>query len=78
MGHVGGDGSRIGERVTREGYPWSYVAENVAWNQPTPEVVVAAWMKSPPHCSAIMTAEVEQMGAAEVDLFWTLVFARPR
>jgi len=78
MGHVGSDGSRVGERVTRTGYRWSLVAENVAWNQPTPEVVVTAWMGSPAHCSAIMLPEVKHLGAAEEDLFWTLVFGDPQ
>lgn len=78
MGHQGSDGSTVGVRVTRTGYSWSLVAENVAWNQPTPEAVVAAWMASPGHCQAIMNQEVRHLGAAEHDLFWTLVFARPR
>lgn len=77
MGHVGSDGSRVGDRVTRAGYRWSLVAENVAWNQPTPEVVVTAWMGSPAHCSAIMLPEVRHLGAAEEELFWTLVVAAP-
>ena len=78
MGHGGSDGSSPGVRATRAGYEWSVVAENVAWNQPTPEVVVQAWMDSPGHCENIMRSEVSELGAGETDLFWTLVFAAPR
>jgi len=78
MGHGGSDGSSPGVRATRAGYEWSVVAENVAWNQPTPEVVVQAWMDSPGHCENMMRSEVSELGAGETDLFWTLVFAAPR
>lgn len=77
MGHPGSDGSSVGARVTAAGYPWSVVAENVAWNQPTPEVVVAAWMASPGHCENMLRREVSELGAGEENLFWTLVFAEP-
>lgn len=77
MGHGGSDGSSPGVRVTRAGYEWSLVAENVAWNQPTPEVVMQAWMDSPGHCENIMRDGVVELGAGETKLFWTLVFAAP-
>ncbi|MBX3141610.1 MAG: CAP domain-containing protein [Trueperaceae bacterium] len=77
MGHGGSDGSSPGVRATRAGYVWSLVAENVAWNQPTPEVVMQAWMDSPGHCENIMRDGVVELGAGETDLFWTLVFAAP-
>ncbi len=78
MGHVGSDGSTVGTRVTAAGYTWQLVAENVAWNYGSPETVMVGWMDSPPHCMAIMHPGVSEFGAAEVDLYWTQVFADPR
>lgn len=34
--HTGRDGSTFATRVTREGYPWSRVDENITWGQPDP------------------------------------------
>jgi uncharacterized protein YkwD len=78
MSHVGKDGSTVGQRVSRAGYEWSLVAENVAWGYDSPEDVVRAWMNSPAHCESIMRAEERELGAAELRSFWTLVFATPR
>lgn len=78
MGHVGSDGSRVGQRVTRAGYEWQVVGENVAWGQPTVEVVMTGWMGSPPHCAAIMTPEFRELGVAKDDVFWTMVLGKPR
>ncbi len=78
MSHVGSDGSTVGKRVSDTGYEWSLVAENVAWNYRSPESVVEGWMGSPPHCAAIMNAEVTELGGAERDWYWTLVLAQPR
>ncbi|HET9028299.1 MAG TPA: CAP domain-containing protein [Trueperaceae bacterium] len=78
MSHVGSDGSTVGSRVTAAGYSWSLVAENVAWNYDSPETVMVGWMSSVPHCLAIMHPAVSEFGAAEVDRYWTQVFADPR
>jgi|SRR5690554_1583690 len=76
--HTGSDGSSVGQRVTREGYAWRAVGENIAWGQRSVEQVVAAWMESPGHCRAIMDAQFTELGAARAENHWTLVFATPR
>lgn len=78
MSHAGSDGSTVGARVTREGYAWRVVAENVAWGYRTPEAVMQGWMNSPGHCAAVMGASYSELGAAEDGTYWTLVFAEPR
>lgn len=62
--HVGSDGSTPGERVTRAGYSWSMVGENIASGVRTPQEAVAGWLASPEHCANIMTAGFRQMGVA--------------
>ena len=83
--HTGSDGSSPGERVTREGYRWSAVGENIASGVSTPREVVADWLASPHHCANIMTAGFRQMGVAfavnresRKVIYWTEDFGTPR
>jgi uncharacterized protein YkwD len=83
--HTGSDGSTPGERVTRAGYRWSMVGENVASGVETARAAVAGWLASPHHCANIMTAGFRQMGVAfAVDaanpqvIAWTEDFGTPR
>src|SRR4030095_25567 len=50
MAHEGSDGSMPSQRVTRAGYPWRTVAENVAAGDRTAEAVMQTWLASPGHC----------------------------
>ncbi|MFZ0498806.1 MAG: CAP domain-containing protein, partial [Steroidobacteraceae bacterium] len=83
--HAGSDGSNPGERVTRAGYRWSMVGENIASGAATAREAVAGWLASPEHCANIMTAGFRQMGVAfAVDpmnpqvIDWTEDFGTPR
>jgi uncharacterized protein YkwD len=76
--HVGTDGSTVGDRVTRQGYAWRRVGENIARYQQTVDQVVAAWAESPGHCANLMNPSYAEFGAAEADRYWTQVFGRPR
>ena len=85
MGHRGSDGSEAAERVTRAGYRWSSVGENVAAGQPDAETVVAAWLDSPGHCANLMGPQFREMGVAfavapqsGLRILWAQVFAAPR
>lgn len=76
--HTGSDGSSVSQRVSRQGYEWRAVGENIAYGQRSVEQVVEAWMNSPSHCRAIMDSEFTELGAARVEDHWTLVFGTPR
>ena len=85
MGHRGSDGSEVGVRVTRTGYRWSSVGENVAAGQPDADTVVKAWLDSPGHCENIMGPQFREMGVAfvaapksELRMLWAQVFAAPQ
>ncbi len=85
IGHTGSDGSEAAERVTRAGYAWRAVGENVAAGQTSPETVVAEWLDSPSHCTNIMASQFTEMGVAfalgtrsRAGVYWTQVFAAPR
>jgi uncharacterized protein YkwD len=83
--HRGSDGSLAAERVTRAGYRWQNVGENIALDAPDAQTVVQGWLDSPGHCANIMNGDFTQMGVAYASnpkgrhgLYWAQVFARPR
>lgn len=76
MSHTGSDGSSMSQRVTRAGYDWNGVAENVANGQRSVSSVMAAWMKSTGHRDNVLGSKYTHFGYAEQDSYWTQVFAR--
>jgi uncharacterized protein YkwD len=82
--HRGSDGSMVSDRVTRAGYPWKSVGENIAAGARTPESVVQGWLNSPGHCVNIMGAQFKEMGLgyatdrkSQSGIYWSQVFASP-
>jgi len=83
--HRGSDSSEPAERLTRTGYRWSTVAENIAAGGADAQTVVRGWLDSPHHCTNIMGAQFSEMGVAyavdpksRAGIYWTQVFASPR
>lgn len=83
--HESRDGSTLAQRVTRAGYRWRSVGENIAAGQTAPETVVADWIKSPQHCANLMAQRFIEMGVAysvnresNAGIYWVQVFAAPR
>jgi uncharacterized protein YkwD len=85
MDHTGRDGSSPADRITRTGYKWRMVGENLASGVLTPEEAVSGWVHSPHHCENLMTARFTQMGIAfavnpstDAGIYWTQTFGTPR
>lgn len=78
FGHVGTDGSTVGDRVSDTGYEWRAVGENIARNQQSIAEVVNAWGESAGHCENMMNPSYKELGAAMESLYWTQVFGRQR
>lgn len=83
--HQSPDGTTPPDRVTRGGYRWRSVGENIAAGQMTPEAAVQAWIKSPSHCGTLMGPQFTEMGVAfavnrssGAGIYWTQLFGRPR
>lgn len=83
--HEGSDGNLPSQRVTKTGYEWGAVAENIAAGATTPEQVVNGWLDSPGHCTNIMGPMYTQMGIAYAvnpqssgGIYWAQDFAAPR
>ena len=85
MDHTGRDGSSPAERITRSGYRWREVGENLASGVMTPEALVAGWLASPAHCANLMSAAFREAGAAfavnphdQRGVYWAMEFGTPR
>jgi uncharacterized protein YkwD len=85
MAHEGSDGSTAAERVTRAGYAWRFVAENVAAGDTTADAVMKTWLESPGHCANLMSPDARDMGVAYAfdpgspkGTYWAQVFAARR
>jgi len=85
LDHKGSDGSTPSQRVTRAGYNWVNVGENVAAGQGTPEEVVDDWLTSAGHCANIMEPAYTEMGVAfavnmksTAAVYWAQEFGRSR
>jgi uncharacterized protein YkwD len=85
MAHEGRDGSAPADRITRAGYVWRSIGENVAAGQTTADDVVRDWLKSPGHCANLMSAKFTEMGIAyavnpgsQNGMYWAQTFGRPR
>lgn len=85
LSHRGRHGSTPGERVSRAGYRWRLVGENIASGVSSADRAVEGWLASPHHCANIMTAGFRRLGvafavnpASRADIYWTEDFAAPR
>ena len=81
MSHTGSNGSQLTDRVKRFGYSYSYIAENVAAGQQTPQEVVNSWMNSPGHRQNILSPHATEIGIGysyasgdRYGTYWTQVF----
>lgn len=84
MTHDGSDGQRVDGRVSRVGYIWQGVGENVLVR---PNVHAGGafdqWWTSPPHYEAMMNSELREIGIAYAhsatgQVYYTMVLATPQ
>jgi uncharacterized protein YkwD len=85
LDHRGSDGSEPAERVSRAGYRWRAVGENIASGQSNADAVVAGWLQNPGHCANIMGPQFTEMGVAfalapsvRAAIFWAQELAVPQ
>ncbi len=85
MDHTGRDGSTPADRITRTGYRWRIIGENLASGVMTPEEAVEGWVASPHHCENLMSPRFTQMAVAYAvnpagrgGIYWTQLFGTPR
>jgi uncharacterized protein YkwD len=84
LDHTGRDGTTPGDRVTRAGYKWKTIGENLASGVMTPDDVVNGWVGSPHHCENVMSSRFTEMTVAYAvnpsssgGIYWTQIFGTP-
>lgn len=83
--HIGSDGSSVGDRAEREGYPTRYVGENVAAGHNSVEETFEQWMNSPGHRANILNPNYTELGIGyylnaprtAYKHYWVLVLGNP-
>jgi uncharacterized protein YkwD len=81
----GPNGDDLLERVEAAGYTnWSFIGENIAAGQDSPDDIMDGWMDSPGHCSNIMNPDFTQIGIGYAQVsssslihYWTQDFGTP-
>jgi len=83
LGHIGSDGSTVRDRVTAQGYSFSWIGENYMVSQ-NPQTAFNWWMNSTPHTANILSPNYTEFGvgyiySSESDYggYFVIVFARP-
>ncbi len=87
--HIGSNGSRWGDRITRQGYAFANASENIYVGNPAfgggPQGAFDWWMNSPVHRANILSQKATQIGIGYVYVaqstyggYYTLNFARPK
>jgi uncharacterized protein YkwD len=84
MNHTGRDGSSPAQRITRSGYRWSEVGENLASGVMTADEVVTGWLGSPEHCANLMDPLYRQVGVGyavnphdQRGVYWAMELGTP-
>jgi uncharacterized protein YkwD len=62
MSHSGPDGSSLADRVSRTGYSYYTLGENIAAGQRSPQAVVSAWLNSSGHRANILNPAFRDIG----------------
>jgi len=82
--HTGSDGSSPSQRISRQGYHWSAIAENIAAGYGDPASVVVGWMGSQGHKENLLNPDYTEVGIGYVYVagspygaYWTADFAHP-
>lgn len=62
FGHAWENGELVWDRLVMAGYLWQAADENIAAGFDTLAEAMQAWIDSPPHCVALMRADIEDVG----------------
>lgn len=76
--HNSTDGAEFSDRISRAGYEWKTVGENIAKGYPTPRSVVKAWRSSREHCPNLMSPKFDDMGVGKAGPYWVQDLGRRR
>lgn len=62
LGHAGSDGSTVGSRLTKNSYPWTSAAENLAAGLATAQHVFDNWKADPEKRANMLNSNFKDIG----------------
>ena len=68
--HTSKDGTIFSARISRAGYDWNVVGENIAKGYPTARAVVEGWRSSKDHCPNLLNPKFRDMGVGKTGPYW--------
>lgn len=68
--HQGSNGSSVSDRISKTGYDWQAVGENIFWGDVEIADVFEGWKDSPSHCKNMMNRDFKEMGFGKMDHYW--------
>jgi uncharacterized protein YkwD len=77
LSHIGTDGTRVMQRATQAWYHYVFIAENLAYNQPSAQQVLTDWNNSPTHHANLSALQPTHMWVAKMWSYWVLVLWTP-
>ncbi len=77
LSHLNHAKQDAGDRINATGYQWRGYAENIANGVYTDAAVFKLWLNSQPHCQNMVDIMYTEMGAAQVNGYWTVIYAKP-
>lgn len=76
LSHTGQDRSSVSTRAKNTNIKFSYIGENIASGQRTPEKVFDAWMNSRGHRRNILNSNYTHCGFGRSGNYWCAVYAK--
>jgi uncharacterized protein YkwD len=76
--HTGSNRSSLDKRITKTGYRWSSIGENISYGYSTVRDAVKGWETSEGHCHNMMSAGFKEMGIAQKGSYWVMDLASPK
>lgn len=74
--HYSRSGKNLGQRLTKIGYPWKVVGENIAEGQRKFSQAMDDWIESETHCKMLMDKRVDEMAVARYKKYWVQHFGK--
>ncbi|KAJ2454185.1 hypothetical protein EV183_001670 [Coemansia sp. RSA 2336] len=68
---------QLGDRLTRLGFPWTVLAENVGAGASDEVRIMKAWANSPHHLANILHPAIRYLGVGVSNGYWVQDFAAP-
>lgn len=78
ISHRGSDGTRVVQRAEHVWYIYSFLAENIAYNQITATQVLQDRLNSPTHYNNIVSQKSKEIGVAKVGPYRVMVIGSQR